>query len=150
MPTFAAYPDNLVTWYLISNNLRASKTLKYVKRSTWLPFEQPPQPQSQPRCFYQQCHHPWRCSSHVASTYCVTVPGGVQETCRCDNQEHGLVGGKWTVGLDDLRDLFQPWWFYDYMMWAAKRLAASTVHIRVSAEAYLNGSQDNMDLTMLF
>ncbi len=41
----------------------------------------------------------------------VTVPGGVQGTCRCVTKEHGLVGnmgGRWTVGLDDLRGLFQP------------------------------------------
>ena len=24
------------------------------------------------------------------------------------------IDGRWTVGLDDLRGLFQPWWFYDY------------------------------------
>ena len=41
----------------------------------------------------------------------VTVPGGVQETCRCGTKEHGLVGsigGRSVVGLDDLRGLFQP------------------------------------------
>ena len=35
---------------------------------------------------------------------------------RCGTKEHGLVdnvGGSWTVGLDDLRDLFQPKWFFD-------------------------------------
>jgi len=25
------------------------------------------------------------------------------------------IGGRWTVGLDDLRGLFQPWWFCDSM-----------------------------------
>ena len=42
----------------------------------------------------------------------VTVPGGVQETFRCCTEGCGLVGnigGRWTVGLDDLRGLFQPW-----------------------------------------
>jgi len=40
----------------------------------------------------------------------VTVPGGVQETFRCCTEECGLVGNtgnRWTVGLDDLRGLFQ-------------------------------------------
>ena len=34
-------------------------------------------------------------------------------------EEHGLagdIGDRWTVGLDDLRGLFQPWWFYDSMI----------------------------------
>jgi len=46
----------------------------------------------------------------------VTTPGGVQETFRCCTEGHGLegnIGDKRTVGLDDLRGLFQPWWFYD-------------------------------------
>ena len=41
----------------------------------------------------------------------VTVPGGVQETCRYGTEGHGLVGnvsGRWRVRLDDLRGLFQP------------------------------------------
>ena len=25
----------------------------------------------------------------------------------------GNIGDRWTVGLDDLGGLFQPWWFYD-------------------------------------
>jgi len=36
----------------------------------------------------------------------VTVPGSVQEPQRCGTEEHGSVGsigGRWTVGLDDLR-----------------------------------------------
>jgi len=40
----------------------------------------------------------------------VTVPEGDREVCRCGTKEHSLVGnvcGKWTVGLDNLRDLFQ-------------------------------------------
>ena len=42
----------------------------------------------------------------------VTIPGGVQETFRYCTEGHGLVGnsaGRWTVGLDDLGGLFQPW-----------------------------------------
>ena len=42
----------------------------------------------------------------------ITLPGGVQETCRCCTEGRGLVGtigDRWTVGLDDLGDLFQPW-----------------------------------------
>ena len=36
----------------------------------------------------------------------VTDPGGVQETCSCGTEGYGLVssiGGRWVVGLDDLR-----------------------------------------------
>jgi len=39
-------------------------------------------------------------------------PGGVQGTCRRCVEGHGLVriiGDGWTVGLDDLGGLFQPW-----------------------------------------
>ena len=42
----------------------------------------------------------------------VTDPGGAQEMFRCCTEGHGLVGnigGRWTVGLDDLGGLFQPW-----------------------------------------
>ena len=42
----------------------------------------------------------------------VAVPGDVQETFRCSTEGHGLVrntGNRWTVRLDDLRGLFQPW-----------------------------------------
>jgi len=42
----------------------------------------------------------------------VTNLGGIPETCRCCTKRHGLVGnigGRWTVGLDDLGGLFQPW-----------------------------------------
>ena len=42
--------------------------------------------------------------------------GDVQETFRCCTEGCGLVGnigGRWTVGVDDLGGLFQPWWFYD-------------------------------------
>ena len=42
----------------------------------------------------------------------VTVPGGVQEMFRCCSEGDGLVGNigdRWMAGLDDLRDLFQPW-----------------------------------------
>ena len=48
----------------------------------------------------------------------VTDPGRVQEVCRRSSKEHGLVGnigGRWMVGPDDLRGLFQPWWFHDSM-----------------------------------
>lgn len=41
----------------------------------------------------------------------VTIPGGIQEMCRCGTKEHGLVGsvgGRWMFGLDDLTDLFEP------------------------------------------
>jgi len=36
----------------------------------------------------------------------------VKEVSRCCTEGHGLVGnigGRGTVGLDDLRGLFQPW-----------------------------------------
>ena len=26
------------------------------------------------------------------------------------------IGGRWTVGLDDLGGLFQPWWLYDSVL----------------------------------
>ena len=42
----------------------------------------------------------------------VINPGGVQGTFRCCTNGGGLVGnigGRWTVGLDDLGGLFQPW-----------------------------------------
>ena len=42
----------------------------------------------------------------------VTVPGGVQEMFKCCTEGHGLVGNigdRWTVGLGDLRGLFQLW-----------------------------------------
>ena len=42
----------------------------------------------------------------------VTVSGGVQEKFRCCIEGHGLVGNIgdiWTVGLNDLGGLFQPW-----------------------------------------
>jgi len=44
--------------------------------------------------------------------------GDVQVMLRCCTEGHGLVGiigDRWMVGLDDLRGLFQPWWFYDSM-----------------------------------
>ena len=46
----------------------------------------------------------------------VTISGDVQETFRCRTEGHGLVGDidhRWTVRLDDLGGLFQPWRFYD-------------------------------------
>lgn len=42
--------------------------------------------------------------------YSTDVPGGVQEPRRCGTEGDGLVGsvgGRWTVGLDGLRGLFQ-------------------------------------------
>ena len=41
----------------------------------------------------------------------VVVPSDVQEMRRCGTKQYGLVGnivGRWMVGLDDLRGLFQP------------------------------------------
>ena len=41
----------------------------------------------------------------------VTIPGGA-EMSRCCTEGHDLVGNigdRWTVGLDDLKLLFQPW-----------------------------------------
>jgi len=45
-----------------------------------------------------------------------TNPGGVQGMFRHCVEEHGLmrtVGDGWTVGLDDLVGLFQPWCLYE-------------------------------------
>ena len=42
----------------------------------------------------------------------VTNPGSAQEMFRCCTEGFGLVGNigeRWTVGLDDLGGLFQPW-----------------------------------------
>ena len=42
----------------------------------------------------------------------VTIPGGVRELFRWCTEGRGLVGnigGRWTVELDDLGDLFQLW-----------------------------------------
>ena len=42
----------------------------------------------------------------------VSNPEGVQEMYRCGNEGHGLlenIGDRWTIGLDDLGGLFQPW-----------------------------------------
>ena len=43
----------------------------------------------------------------------VTIPGPA-DVLR-DMLQWGNNGGRWMVGLDDIRGLFQPWWFYDYM-----------------------------------
>ena len=51
-----------------------------------------------------------------------STTGGVQEMFRCCTEGHNLVGiiaDKWMVGLDDLRGLFQPWRFYDSMIFEA-------------------------------
>ena len=48
----------------------------------------------------------------------VISSGGVQEMFRC-TEGHVLVensGNMWTVGLDDLGGLFQPWCFFDSMI----------------------------------
>jgi len=48
----------------------------------------------------------------------VTIPGGA-EMSRCCTEGHDLVGNigdRWTVGLDDLKLLFQPWWFYNSIL----------------------------------
>ena len=40
-----------------------------------------------------------------------SIPGGVEEVCRCGTKGHDLVGnigGRWVVELDDLGGLFQP------------------------------------------
>jgi len=45
-------------------------------------------------------------------------PWRYSEMFRC-TEGHGLVGNvgdRWTVGMDDLGGLFQPWWFYDFML----------------------------------
>lgn len=42
----------------------------------------------------------------------VTDLGGVQEIFKCYSEEYdfvGNVGGRHTIGLDDLGDLFQSW-----------------------------------------
>jgi len=33
----------------------------------------------------------------------------------------GTIGGRWTVGLDDHRGLFQPWWCYDSLVFKSKQ-----------------------------
>jgi len=50
----------------------------------------------------------WYCHfCHLAQFQLLTI----QETCTCGTSGHGLVGniaGRWMVGLDDLRGVFQP------------------------------------------
>ena len=49
----------------------------------------------------------------------VTNSGGAQEEFRWCSEGHGLVGyisDWWMVRLDDLRGLFQCWWFYDSLL----------------------------------
>jgi len=58
----------------------------------------------------------------------VTIPGGVSGKGRCSFEGHGLVGntgGSWTGGLDNLRDLFQPYCFYDSVRCPTGRLGTS-------------------------
>lgn len=41
----------------------------------------------------------------------------IQGTFRCSVERHGLdrtIGDKWMAGLNDLVDIFQPWWFHDH------------------------------------
>jgi len=40
----------------------------------------------------------------------VSIPGGVQEMSGCGTGMWlvGDIGGRWTLGLDDLRGLYQP------------------------------------------
>jgi len=50
----------------------------------------------------------------------ITDPGDVQGMLRCCVEGHGLVrtiGDRWTVGLDDLGGLLQPWCPYDSMIY---------------------------------
>jgi len=50
----------------------------------------------------------------------VTDPGVVQETFRCCTEGHGWeenIDDRWMTGLNDLEDLFQSWWFYDYLLY---------------------------------
>jgi len=49
----------------------------------------------------------------------VTINGGVQETFRCYTEGNHFmedIGDRWTVGLDDLRGIFQSWQFCDSMV----------------------------------
>ena len=47
----------------------------------------------------------------------VTIPGGIQELWRCGTEGRGQWGWVGGVGLGDLRGLFQPFWFYDSLIW---------------------------------
>lgn len=55
-------------------------------------------------------HHPWRCSR------------GIWICCwaMCFEGTVGSVG--LIVGLDDLKGLFQPWWFYSMFLWTVTTL----------------------------
>jgi len=39
----------------------------------------------------------------------VSDPGGIQGRCTEGHGSVGNTGDMWTVGLDDLKGLFQPW-----------------------------------------
>ena len=57
----------------------------------------------------------------------------VPETFRC-TEGHGLVGKYWwTVGLDDLGGLFQPWWFYDSMIFFQNTIEQRSFESKTSA-----------------
>ena len=58
------------------------------------------------------------CQMYVAllECLCLYIYRGDEGMFRCGTEGHGLVGNighGWTVGLVDLRGLFQPWRFYD-------------------------------------
>jgi len=59
----------------------------------------------------------------------VAVPGGVQELCRCCTEGHDSVGnisGRLAVGLDNLRGVFQHWWFYDSVILGQMQITLPT------------------------
>lgn len=66
---------------------------------------------------------------------------GFQEKDRCGNERHGLVGtgDRLMVGLDNLCDLFQLWWFYDSaILWWYLKLRGrrpEAVHAPFSCDA---------------
>lgn len=49
----------------------------------------------------------------------LTIPGGVQERCRCSLRDmvSGQGGDGLTIELNDPRGLLQPSWFYNSMIW---------------------------------
>ena len=58
-------------------------------------------------------HHHWRCSRNI-------------EMWHWGPWLVGNIGSRWTVGLDDLRGLFQPWLFYDSMVSDQKKSRTPT------------------------
>jgi len=81
----------------------------------------------------QQSH----CFQAMGSTG-VTVPGGVQCGCGTESMVSGHGGDGLVVGLGDLRDLFQPEWFYDSKIQEQRdnqegtKPAASRSHSRIT------------------